>query len=659
MNRFAISFVVLSALALAFLIMPTSAQNPTVPTPDYPFPGYPPEFSPAVTARQKRTGRPRVPSKKFVKSDQSIPNRYVVVLNDDVVSDKDTLEVRRANVQAIADEHARAYHGKIGFIYETALKGYSIELPNEGLAIALSNRPEVKWVEDEVMYQLAQDEVEPEGLQGNPPWGLDAIDGSVPVPVPSPPFYTTTGLYLFNRTGSGVKAYIIDSGINCNHQDFGTFTRASIGADFIAPMGGDFCLVTPSNNDCSGHGTAVASVIGGDQFGVAKGVSLISVKACNLLGCPTSALVQAIDWVSADHNNFGGPAVANFSVGSSIFSPDHVAVEQAIAFSIGSGVTYVVAAGNQNDDVRLYSPAEMAEVIAVGGVDFTLNRWGTSNYGPLDIFAPGAYVLAAQSGNGSPFEPFPCPPFAGTNNEKCALFGTSMAAPHVTGTVAMYLETRPAPPGGFCQEVPKQGPGISFGSGWATCPDRVSQFIDANAMLNRLGSSINGPTSNSPNRLILNSPIPTTTNPIDNQRFFVWQHYADFISNTTEPDTSGLDWWTNEIIDHGHCAVGVNGNNDCTDVWRTLTSRAFWVAFHGDLFTSDYGLRPGKNGDFIELCYQIYLRRPSDPVGKSFWMTSLAQNYGDPANPGGVFNTIKAFLHSSAPDGYRTRFGQG
>lgn len=187
----------------------------------------------------------------------------------------------------------------------------------------------------------------------------------------------------------------------------------------------------------------------------------------------------------------------------------------------------------------------------------------------------------------------------------------------------------------------------------------LSQFIDANATLNRLGNSINDGFTQSPNRLILNSPLPTTSNPIDNQRFFVWQHYADFISDTTEPDSGGLDWWTNEIIDHGHCTVGVNGNNGCTDVWRTLTSRAFWVAFHGDLFTNDYGLRPGKNGEFVELCYQIYLRRHSDPAGFNFWLTSLTQNYGDRANAGGVFNLITAFLHSGAPDGYRTRFGQG
>jgi len=652
--------IVLSALALLVLIRPMSAQKPAFPSPDYPFPGYPAEFSPAATARQRRPGRPLTPSKKFIKSDKAIPNHYIVVLNDDVADDKEPREARHAKVQAKANEHARAHGGKIGFIYETALKGYSIELPNEGLAIALSKRPEVKWVEDEVMLKVAQDDIEPEGLEGSPPWGLDAIDGSVPVPVPSPPDYTTTGLYLFNATGSGVTAYVVDTGINRKHQDFGPFSRATIGANFIAI---DSCATTADNNDCNGHGTAVASVVGGDRFGVAKGVSIVSVKVCERNGfCPPSAVIAGLNWLSNDHfTTFFRPGVVNMSLGWSIVDPDHVAIENAVNNTIRSGIPVVVAAGNENDDVNFSVPAEMPEVISVGAINSTLNRWidgpgSGSNFGSVDIFAPGVDVLAARSGNAL----LPnCGPWQGTDFEKCTFTGTSIAAPHVTGTVAMYMEQR-ATPGNFCVVSPKQGPGNSgFGSTVATCPDRVNQFIDANATLNRLGSSINDGITQSPNRLILNAPLPTTLNPIDNHRFFVWQHYNDFISDTTEPDSGGLDWWTNEIIDHGHCTVGVNGNNDCTDIWRTLTSRAFWVAFHGDLFTSDYGLRPGKNGEFIELCYQIYLRRHSDPAGFNYWLTSLTNDYGDPANPGGVFNTIKAFLHSGAPDGYRTRFGQG
>ena len=98
---------------------------------------------------------PSKPASKFLKSNNPIANRYIVVLNDDVVSDSAPLEVRRAGVTAIAESHAQTYGGKVDYIYETALKGYAIELPNEAAAIAISNLPEVRWVEEDSMLGIA------------------------------------------------------------------------------------------------------------------------------------------------------------------------------------------------------------------------------------------------------------------------------------------------------------------------------------------------------------------------------------------------------------------------------------------------------------------------------------------------------------------------
>jgi len=89
------------------------------------------------------------PADKFVKRSNPIPHRYIVVLNDDVVSDNEPLEVRRARVTAIANRHAQTYGGKVDYIYETALKGYAIALPDEAAAIAISKLPQVKWVEED------------------------------------------------------------------------------------------------------------------------------------------------------------------------------------------------------------------------------------------------------------------------------------------------------------------------------------------------------------------------------------------------------------------------------------------------------------------------------------------------------------------------------
>ena len=103
---------------------------------------------PPTTSRPEQQQGSSKPASKFVKAKNPAANWYIVVLNDDVVSDNAPLEVRRAGVTAIANSQAQTYGGKVGNIYETALKGYTIELPNEAAAIAISNLPQVKWVEE-------------------------------------------------------------------------------------------------------------------------------------------------------------------------------------------------------------------------------------------------------------------------------------------------------------------------------------------------------------------------------------------------------------------------------------------------------------------------------------------------------------------------------
>ena len=104
-----------------------------------------------LTASTQTRENPPTPPTKFVKHERAIPHRYIVVLTDDVVSDDAPLKVRRARITAIARRHARTYHGKFDYIYETALKGYAIELPNEGAAIAISKLRNVRWVEQDAV----------------------------------------------------------------------------------------------------------------------------------------------------------------------------------------------------------------------------------------------------------------------------------------------------------------------------------------------------------------------------------------------------------------------------------------------------------------------------------------------------------------------------
>jgi hypothetical protein len=670
--------------------MPTSAENQQYPSPDYPFPGFPPEFSPLRTGRPGKVQRSLTPPTKFVKAgNRAIPNRYIVVLNDDVVASNAPLETRRDRIETIANSHARTHLGVVGAIYETALKGYSIELPNEAAAIAISKNRNVKWVEEDALFEFAQ-EIQPDGVEAHPPWGLDAIDQGFPVGAPNANG-TNNGLYVYNTTGAGVVAYVLDSGINRMHSEFGPFfSRVSQAADcfryancqsgtiqFLEACPGS--MPNANNNDCTGHGTHVAGTLGGNLYGVAKLVTIKSVKVGGTWGAPESTIINGVNFVTNDHlANPDVPAVANMSVGfyNDPNNPFLSGIDTAVLNSINSGVTYVIAAGNDNANSNDYVPADVAAALTIGAVDWTGQRWAYSNWGSgVDLFAPGVNVLSALTGSfmsGCLWDGI-------SNNSTCVSSGTSFASPHVAGAVAMYLESRTGQ--SQCAYFPIQlsaPPGDA-----AACPDRVTRFIKANAILNQL-SNVNGvsypPPNGDPvavpsaNRFVWTTPIPAAinSNPIDNQRFFVWQQYADFAPlhyithlPQTEPDEGGLDWWTNEIIGHGHCSgVGVNDNNACTDLWRVLTSRAFFVATHESWFNSSYGLAPSNdpshadaNERFIREAYMMYLRRPADTSGFNFWYNDLL-TWGNPANQDGVLHMVSAFVHSGVPDGYRQRFGR-
>jgi len=153
MGRVMICLTFFTALVLAVLPITTLAQQQEYPAPHYLFPSFSEEFSPLITSRPAKSQRSLTPSTKFVKTRNPIPNLYIVVLKDEVVDPAASLAARRAAVTAIANAHAQAHLGKIGYIYETALIGYSIELPNEAAAIALSGNPQVKWVEEDGLLQ--------------------------------------------------------------------------------------------------------------------------------------------------------------------------------------------------------------------------------------------------------------------------------------------------------------------------------------------------------------------------------------------------------------------------------------------------------------------------------------------------------------------------
>ncbi|HEX8628986.1 MAG TPA: S8 family peptidase, partial [Catenuloplanes sp.] len=174
---------------------------------------------------------------------------------------------------------------------------------------------------------------------------------------------------------------------------------------------------------CHGHGTHVAGTLGGSGYGVAKGVRLVAVRVMDCRGSGyLSDLIAAVEWVTRHAIR---PAVANLSLGGTYSG----ALEHAVRASIASGVTYVVAAGNEDENACTGSPSGVPAAITVGATDSRDRRADFSNYGGcVDLFAPGVGIISAA---------------AGSNTATRYLSGTSMAAPHVAGAAAMVLAAYP------------------------------------------------------------------------------------------------------------------------------------------------------------------------------------------------------------------------
>lgn len=290
---------------------------------------------------------------------------------------------------ASAAERARGRGAQITHEYHFAIKGFAARLTPAQLA-AVRTDPDVAYVEPDGEMQALGD-------QPGATWGLDRIDQRSGI----------DGTYHYDGTGGGVTAYVIDTGILTTHTDFGG--RARFAANFA---GGQ-------DADCNGHGTHVAGTIGGATYGVAKQVSLVAVKVLNCAGSgSTSGVIAGVDWVKNHHVT---PAVANMSLGGSAST----ALDTAVANAIAGGVTFAVAAGNDNRKACTASPARVPTALTVGATDSSDARASYSNYGTcVDLFAPGSSITSDW--------------FTSTNATN-TISGTSMASPHVTGVAALYL----------------------------------------------------------------------------------------------------------------------------------------------------------------------------------------------------------------------------
>ncbi|MGQ0813996.1 MAG: S8 family serine peptidase [Gemmatimonadota bacterium] len=315
----------------------------------------------------------------------TIPGRFIVTLSDG------------ANPAAVAAEHGVAPD----YVYTTVLNGF---------AGAMSDAARAGLLRDARVTRVEADGIATASTTQKPAtWGLDRTDQR------GLPLDTS---YTYTNTGSGVTAYIIDTGIRVTHNEFGG--RAT----------GGFTAIDDGNgtNDCNGHGTHVAGTVGGTTYGIAKSVALVAVRVLDCSGSGTwSGVIAGMDWVTA---NRVLPAVANMSLGGGA----NTSVDDATKRMIASGVSTSVAAGNGNQggraqDACKYSPARVPEAITIGATDKTDKKTSWSNYGPcVDWFAPGLGITSAWDDSDT-----------ATNT----ISGTSMATPHTAGVAALYLQSNP------------------------------------------------------------------------------------------------------------------------------------------------------------------------------------------------------------------------
>jgi len=325
-----------------------------------------------------------------------VPSQYIVLLKEgaDVTEHVSSLRTFMAQDNA-ANEVLHQY--QIG-----DFRAYAVRCSEKVLEFIRNAEDIVELVEeDQFMAAL--------GVQRNPPsWGLDRVSQRN-LPLDQQYDYP-------DQAGAGVNMYTVDTGIYLGHNDY----AGRVKWGYTAPAGA-------TNDDKNGHGTHCSGTMAGTSYGVAKKANLIAVKVLGDLGFGSTAdVVAGVNWVANQHTA-GAKSVANMSLGGGAAA----SIDSAVNACVDKGVHIAVAAGNDNADACNYSPARAAKAVCVGATDSSDRKASYSNYGScVDINAPGTSITSSWIGGA---------------NAQSTISGTSMAAPHVAGVMALYLGSNKQP----------------------------------------------------------------------------------------------------------------------------------------------------------------------------------------------------------------------
>lgn len=337
---------------------------------------------------------PPSPTVQGTSNPGAIAGEYIVVLKDQ----KQGAAGAKASARSMASKHG----GRVKHVYSTALDGYSASM-SKAQATALAADPGVASVEQAFTVKAID-------TQSNPPsWGLDRLDQA---DTPLDSRYSYPG-----NAGQGAHVYVVDSGVNLGHTEFSG--RTGNGYDFV-----DY---DSNPADCNGHGTHVAGTAAGTRYGVAKRATVHAVRVLDCGGSGSNAdIIAGIDWVRA---NAVKPAVVNYSIGCSSRCTSS-AMDNAVTSLLNSGVMFVQAGGNGNDDACYYSPQHVNGTLTIGNSTISDAKASSSAWGScVDLFAPGTNITSSWYTSSTAYN---------------TISGTSMASPHVAGAVALYLGANPS-----------------------------------------------------------------------------------------------------------------------------------------------------------------------------------------------------------------------
>lgn len=332
---------------------------------------------------------------EFVKPRQPIPDRFIVVLEPELAGG-----LGAPLADGLARELTALVGGRLLHTYSGVVGGFALQVKRGALEPLLRDA-RVSYIEQDSVMRKSETQ------RGPASWGLDRIDQAS---LPLDRSYTWTG------AGEGVQVFVVDTGARLSHEEFAG--RIDRGANKARDRGD-----AADASDCQGHGTHVAGTVAGARLGVARKARIVPVR---VLGCDGSGtnvdVIAGLDWVAKTAR---GPAVVNLSLGGGASK----SLDSAVKDLVARGIVVVAAAGNENTDACNGSPARAPAAITVAASDRNDQRASFSNKGGcVDLFAPGHQITSAWH--------------TGDAVTK-ALSGTSMAAPHVAGAVAIYLGAHP------------------------------------------------------------------------------------------------------------------------------------------------------------------------------------------------------------------------